>query len=147
MATKGSRQTHCKNGHPRIPENLFANNSCKECAKTSNKQWRDAHPEQVQRYARRRDEWRTSHPDHRKDYWLQSKYGISQADYERMLAEQNGQCAICFRLMDKPKVDHNHETGEVRQLLCNECNCGIGFLREDTILVASALKYLEKWSL
>jgi len=145
MAIKGSRKTHCKNGHPRSPENLFANNSCKECAKIANKQWRDSHPEQVKGYANARDEWRKAHPEHRKDYWLQSRYGISQKDYERMLKEQDDQCAICFRIMGKPKVDHDHDTGEVRQLLCNECNCGIGFLRDDVVLIASALAYLKKW--
>jgi Recombination endonuclease VII len=140
---KSTRKTHCKNGHPRTPENLFANNSCKECGRIQTAAWQQANPDKVKVYNERRQLKKT--PEGSRAYELLRKYGLSYECYLRMLTEQHGRCAICQRLMDAPKVDHDHETGIVRQLLCNECNAGIGFLREDTNIIESALKYLRRW--
>ena len=61
---------------------------------------------------------------------LQNTYGISLDDYNKLFAQQGGKCAIC----EKPQsefnypfyVDHNHQTGKVRGLLCCGCNTGLG---------------------
>jgi hypothetical protein len=65
-----------------------------------------------------------------------------------MLVEQNYRCAICGT--DKPTgkwvvfaVDHCHVTGKVRGLLCNECNRGMGLLRDDATLLRKAADYLD----
>ena len=66
-----------------------------------------------------------------------------------MLAQQEYKCAICNT--DKPTgkwkvfaVDHCHETGEVRGLLCNECNRGMGLLRDNAELLRKAADYLDR---
>jgi hypothetical protein len=79
-----------------------------------------------------------------------TRYGVDKEAYARMLAEQNGKCAICDFVFDqngrkgeKPNVDHCHKTGAVRALLCNSCNVAIGNLNDDTDLLRSAIAYLE----
>ena len=72
-------------------------------------------------------------------------YGISVEDYERMLALQNGACAICKK---KPKrrllcLDHCHRTGKLRGLLCGKCNSGLGFYDDDPIRTQAAADYLK----
>lgn len=66
------------------------------------------------------------------DKILQRRFGISSAEYDLKLARQNGKCAICLlpptgRRLD---VDHNHETGQVRDLLCQACNQTLGKMRK-----------------
>jgi recombination endonuclease VII len=77
---------------------------------------------------------------------LQRKFGISAEDYNQMLAQQNNVCAICKRPCATGKalaVDHNHETGKVRALLCKDCNVSIGLMKEDPDLLRTAANYLE----
>jgi hypothetical protein len=73
------------------------------------------------------------------------KYGISEEEYDAMLRRQRGLCGICKRKPGKRRlcVDHDHETGQVRGLLCHKCNCGIGFYRDDPRLTRAAAAYLE----
>jgi len=80
------------------------------------------------------------------------KYGISITDYERMFTQQNGVCAICRRPERNENrygllslsVDHDHKTGKVRGLLCQDCNRGLGQFKDDPVLVRSAADYLER---
>ena len=78
---------------------------------------------------------------------LKAAYGISYKEYQTMLEAQNGQCAICGTANTGKRkafhVDHDHETGEVRGLLCGNCNSGIGNLRDDVGLLKRAIQYLE----
>jgi len=55
---------------------------------------------------------------------LKQKYGITEADYEKMLKDQGEVCAICKRhqRFQRLAVDHDHKTGKIRGLLCPECN-------------------------
>jgi hypothetical protein len=77
---------------------------------------------------------------------LKRDYGITPEQYEEMLVHQNGVCAICGN-PDKHgrnlAVDHSHETGKVRGLLCTHCNTGIGVLGDTADHLRAALKYLE----
>jgi hypothetical protein len=84
---------------------------------------------------------------HRSNH-LKRKYGITLADYETMLASQNNSCAICKS--ESPKrnsqyfmVDHNHQTGEVRGLLCHPCNSAIGLLGDNISSLEAAVTYLS----
>ena len=85
---------------------------------------------------------------HEKKYWernIKKRFGINLEEYDKLLKEQNGICAICRK---KPtmilSVDHNHKTGKVRGLLCYNCNVGIGMFRENISLMKKGIKYLEK---
>lgn len=101
--------------------------------------------------------WRQNNPERFKrlqtDGHLKRKYGISIEDYNRMLREQNGICAICHQperagYRGKPRslaVDHCHKTGKVRGLLCMRCNRAIGLLSSQEDL-QRAVAYLAKFS-
>lgn len=70
-------------------------------------------------------------------------YGLSTEAYEAMFAEQGGKCAICRRPPSGAlHVDHDHETGAVRSLLCSDCNTGLGLFQEAPALLRAAEEYL-----
>jgi hypothetical protein len=71
------------------------------------------------------------------------RYGISPAEYDALLAKQDGACAICRRRSKgRLCVDHCHVTGMIRGLLCNECNGALGYLKDDQASLVAALAYL-----
>lgn len=73
------------------------------------------------------------------------QYGITEGDYWEMFERQLGLCAICHKPESDIKlaVDHDHETGEVRGLLCKRCNMAIGLLGDDPHVVTNAALYLK----
>ena len=79
-------------------------------------------------------------------------YGITPSEYEALAVLQDGLCAIChepetmtYRGKRKAlSIDHDHETGKVRGLLCAACNFAIGKFRDDPALLRSAADYLER---
>ena len=75
-------------------------------------------------------------------------YGLSVADYDRMLSAQGGRCAICRSGTPQGRgrwhIDHDHITNQVRGLLCNNCNRGIGFLADDPETIKRAWAYVAK---
>lgn len=89
----------------------------------------------------------------RKREKLVKQYGLTLDDYDQMLAEQGSTCAIC----KKPEmathwtngevrslaVDHNHNTGQVRALLCHRCNRTLGLVEEDLTLLQAMQEYLK----
>ena len=82
---------------------------------------------------------------HRRPIILKNKYGITEEVYDRILAYQNGACAICLRVVDYMlHVDHNHDTGEVRGLLCRGCNSGMGMLGDNVDRLQRAIEYLRR---
>ncbi len=78
-----------------------------------------------------------------KGYQLQKVYGISLEDFARMLDKQDHSCAICKKKTDKLFVDHCHETGTVRGLLCMNCNTGLGHFKDSPKLLKEAVKYIN----
>lgn len=75
------------------------------------------------------------------------KYKLSEQDYDDLFAKQGGLCAICNTDNPGPKqkafaVDHCHDTGKVRGLLCNACNRGIGLLQDSPVILQKATTYL-----
>ena len=74
-------------------------------------------------------------------------YGLAPGEYERMYKEQGGTCAICQRATGKTKrlaVDHDHDTGLVRGLLCGPCNQMVGYFRNSPEAFRRAAEYLER---
>lgn len=92
--------------------------------------------------------------DAQRHYGLKRFYGMSLEEYQQRLLAQNGVCAIC----EKPEVaihhgkvrtlsvDHDHETGAVRDLLCSYCNSLLGQAKDDRNVLLAAIKYLDKHS-
>lgn len=71
-------------------------------------------------------------------------YGITEEQYQEMLKRQDGKCAICDSPDKKLVIDHDHLTGKVRGLLCNQCNKGIGSLQDKIWVILGAVNYLAK---
>lgn len=74
-------------------------------------------------------------------------YGITHAKFLAMLEAQNGVCAICGNGNDGTRqlgVDHDHETGAVRELLCNRCNPMLGYARDSIPVLQAAIAYLKR---
>ena len=127
---------------------------------------------QKQKQAKTLKEWRKNNPEKRKAQELRSRnkpenkrrrkntelkklYGITIEQYERIVLEQNNKCAICNKeniKLNHPThikqaslvVDHNHETGFIRGLLCYTCNLAVGNLKDNLINAKSLVSYLEK---
>jgi len=77
-------------------------------------------------------------------YHLVRRYGVTAAQIDEMVDVQPGLCLICLNdLGDRPHVDHDHETGEVRGILCFNCNGGLGQFQDEPFLLKRAAGYLE----
>ena len=90
--------------------------------------------------------FRQANPDYQRNAWLKTTYGITSEEFDELLESQGGVCVVCAgepNSEDVWDVDHNHETGAVRGILCPPCNKGLGFLRDDVEVIRRALKYLE----
>jgi len=93
--------------------------------------------------------YRRNNQDKIKDYKLRKKYGISLEDYNKIFNDQNSCCMICKTHQDelnkKLVVDHNHNTGKVRGLLCDKCNRGLGQFNDEIEIIRQALDYLSTY--
>lgn len=93
--------------------------------------------------------WRKNNPNIVKEMNLKYSVGINLEEYNRLFGLQEGCCAICgihqSKLKKRLAVDHCHETGEIRSLLCSKCNCGLGQYNDDIVLLEKAIKYLKKY--
>jgi hypothetical protein len=96
--------------------------------------WRDKNRERHNELARQSHHRnKHKHIGKAREQHLRRNYGITSHDFERMLKIQNGRCGICKT--DNPArgrfhVDHNHETGSVRMLLCSRCNGSLGWFEK-----------------
>lgn len=71
------------------------------------------------------------------------RYGITLAEYTKMMEERNGCCDICGKKENKLHVDHDHNTGIVRGLLCGNCNRAIGLLKDRIEVAQKVITYLD----
>ena len=93
-----------------------------------------------------------TNPTKRKDqdnkYYLKKKFNLSVAEYDKLLENQNGVCAICkkveIRKNSRLSVDHCHYSHEIRGLLCRSCNLGLGYFYDTPGLLKNAINYLQK---
>lgn len=104
--------------------------------------WQAANPDRVA--AQRAKQKTAETPEQRRDWYLRSKYGITLADQNAMLAAQGGACLLCDASLDAYNlaVDHDHETDEVRGLLCRICNSSLGAFEADPERLLTAFTYL-----
>jgi hypothetical protein len=134
--TEFSKDKYKQDGH---------RSACKEC----NKQ------DHIRRYTNdpdgcknRSKEYRKKNPEKVKtsnrNTKLKRNYGITHDDYVAMIKNQSNKCACCSKETDKLVVDHNHTTGQVRELLCNQCNTALGLLNEDVTVMQNMINYTRK---
>jgi len=99
-------------------------------------------------------EHRKRYAEHYRKRDLMRKFGLGEDDYQTMLAAQNGVCAICGKPETVKRngnpmclaVDHHHETGKVRDLLCSACNRLVGVAKENIKVLEAAIAYLRRHS-
>ena len=101
----------------------------------------------------RQRRFRNSQPDYNHTRNLQRRYGLSVDEYQTLLTNQNFSCPICeveisdtieYKGKRPVAVDHNHETGDVRGILCSMCNLMLGHARENTSILYRAIVYLSE---
>lgn len=116
---------------------------CKKCNAARAKKIRKQNPGMPESLRR----WRKNNPDKVRLQHLRHKYGLSEVDYFKKIADQEGKCAICKRpFVGSPHVDHNHVTGEIRGLLCGKCNVGLGHFDDDPVRLLVASAYLQSYA-
>ena len=136
----------------------------------STKKWRENNPEKVKEYRKLYEQiekvkkyrqeyrktkgpknakqWRDKNPDRARSVSLMYSYGISIEQYNQIFVDQNGVCLICGGKEPNGRslcVDHNHETGQIRGLLCRACNSGLGHFKENVDSLNNAIIYLNKF--
>lgn len=115
-------------------------NKCRPCANSWHREYRKLNPGLRERYA-------PSIKYPRKSY-LKREYKLTQSEYEEMLYQQSGGCAVCGKTAPGGRgsfhIDHNHESGVIRGLLCAPCNMGIGQLGDSADRLRLAIAYLER---
>ena len=148
--------------HPDRPK--FCRGMCRSCyeknlrqtnpeyanrQRENQRKWAESNPERIKEYIKRR----TNNPEHRerdkqkhKQNYLSRKFGLSIECIEELKRIQGNACAICGRILDTVKavhIDHNHNTGQYRGILCSKCNNGLGFFNDDIQLFTKAITYLQ----
>lgn len=130
---------------------------CKVCNNEASREWKRQHrarsPEEAEERrlaANERARIMREHDLNRHDKQLLKRYGADLGTFDLLMVLQNGRCAICGALpgeVDGARrlhLDHNHETGKIRGLLCMLCNQGLGRFRDDVSLLQAAIDYLQQ---
>lgn len=122
---------------------------CKQCENEllrekykNNPEWRNRILRNNQKYFHKKDS-----REGRRERMLLKNYGITLEDYENLLIKQNSCCGICKSLPGERGrtylvVDHNHETGEIRGLLCDPCNRALGMFKDSIEILINAISYI-----
>jgi hypothetical protein len=116
---------------------------CKDCTAEYTKD-RLKPGDHYQKYGRK---WYQENKDYELSRALVKSYGITLDDKRQMLIQQGGKCAICGNKLSAygrgSAVDHCHDTGNIRGVLCANCNKGLGCFKDDVSRLANAIQYLE----
>jgi 5-methylcytosine-specific restriction endonuclease McrA len=107
-------------------------------------------PTHKERWAHYRKTYRSRHPDRVKASDKKQalrRFGLTPQEYDDMAARQNHSCAVCGEKDTKAlAVDHDHDTGRVRGLLCGKCNTALGLMNDSIRRLRLAVDYLEDHS-
>jgi hypothetical protein len=86
--------------------------------------------------------WRSRNYENRRNYELKRQYNITLIQFNEMVARQNGKCALnCGKAATT--VDHDHKTGQIRGILCMDCNRGLGLLGDTLEAAKQLIEYLD----
>jgi hypothetical protein len=94
-------------------------------------------------------DWNIKNKTSARERYLQRKYNMGENEYDAMLLSQNNMCLLCGTEFsstwgaDAPVVDHCHTHGNVRGILCNECNRGLGYFHDNKETLMNAIRYLS----
>lgn len=119
-----------------------------EKRKESNRKYRTSN---IEACKKRQLNWKMRNPDYHKKWYEKNKFSVLQRKnnwpiYRSKLARSiRTTCAICETHFVKPCSDHNHSTGQPRDLLCNKCNSGLAYV-ENVVWKGKAEAYLSKWN-
>lgn len=117
---------------------------CKECCKADARAVFEANPEPY------RERAKAAHSYEKRRARTLAKHGLTENDYQELLDKQKGHCAICpstisnHNMTDLLLVDHCHETGKVRGLLCHNCNALLGHAKDNHHRLIAATFYIHK---
>lgn len=118
---------------------------CRPCRAEYRRGWYERNTQAAKAYSSR---WKRANPGAARDAQRRYKYGLTPGSYTAMLRAQGGGCAVCAAPPPADAslhVDHDHATGQVRGLLCDLCNRGLGYYRDDPLLLEAAAAYLRRW--
>lgn len=126
---------------------------CKMCVNARNRVYEKAEmvrdpKKYAERKKREKREWIERHPERYKAHVRKNnlrKYGLTPETFDAMLQEQGGKCLICRKELVEGRdlhVDHDHDTGAVRGLLCGLCNVGLGAFRDNPEFLRAAAAYI-----
>lgn len=170
-AARKAAKTHCVHGHELTEQTTYVTAKgqkvCRLCQRRDYQRYkgREVTPDDVPLGPRnsekthckwghdftvhgyvKRDGSRGCRPCHRESR-LMRVYGLERGEYDRRFEEQSGHCAICDIELEEGRnlaVDHDHETGAVRGLLCDNCNRGLGYFGDDPDRLRTASKYVKR---
>ena len=118
----------------------FAKGLCRKCYDA---EYYAANKEAVKRKGRA---WANRNPNKMRNAKIKNLYGIDNEIYAARFKAQDGACKICGESKTTIlHIDHNHKTGQVRGLLCGNCNRGLGLFKEDIKRLETAIRYLRLW--
>ena len=106
----------------------------------ANAAYRLAHKEEI---AANLKLWEDEHKEHRAASARLRRYGLTDEAFQKLRATQNDVCANPHCVQDAEVVDHDHETGLVRGLLCQRCNKALGMVNDDTEILDGLILYLR----
>jgi hypothetical protein len=135
------KKQFCPVGHDTFVVGRTTNNRCRICA-------RKADAIHSKKNRKQKNRW-VSQSTWKNDYKIVNSDGsqFTLIDYDRLYQVQQGRCAICKRHQTELKrvmaVDHSHETGIVRGLLCDKCNRCLGFANDSIEILKRSINYLE----
>lgn len=128
------------------------------CCSCDNKRNRKHYQEHKEEYRKRQKTWECNNPKNIakrcRKHRIKKVFGLSVKEYDdlkcKLLLEQNGRCKVCGRheseLTQKLQLDHNHETKQIRGLLCIRCNTRLAYF-EDIEFVTNAKVYLSEYNI
>ena len=133
----------------RSKDTVNYNRRNKEKAKERFKRWKDNNPEKYKLSNKRHyQSWKNLNPEkkkkRKKNATLKKRYGITLEQYNNLLEEQNKKCFLC-KNEKKLVLDHDHASGKIRKFLCDGCNKGLGFFKDDIDCLLAAVNYLKRY--